>query len=147
MIMSLYCFGKIKLKADRTESFTFPIEAVFRREVDAGDAEEIESILKMGTDGIYFSICDDPNTRDATYLWNEARSQPPELVAESRLGKAIHALLFDVKISVGAIAFVDGGIETILKGTPEQCWAWFLERIAKPWDTIDNPILIWDKPE
>ncbi len=145
--MSLYCFGKIKLKADKIESFTFPVEGVFRQEVDADDAEEIESMVKMGTIGIYFSICDDPNSRDATALWNEARSQSPERVAESRLGKAIHPLLFDARISVGAIAFVDGGIETVLTGTPEQCWAWFLERIAKPWDTIDNPIMIWKKPE
>lgn len=143
MIMSLYCFGKIKLKPRTGESFSFPSAATFRREVDPGDAEEIESIAKIGEGGIDFSICDGPSSVDATALWNEAMAQPPELVAESRLGKAVHTLLHDPRIGDGAIAFVDGGIETVLNGSPEQCWQWFLARIVKHWDNIDNPVLVW----
>jgi len=141
--MSLYCFGKLKLVAGSETQFVFPAKVMIRRYIDPGDAEEIETIDQLAGDGLYFSICDDPGSVDATRLWLETMSKAPDNVLESHLGGTIHALLFNSQISVGGIAFVDGGIRTILSGTPEQCWLWFLERAGKPWDTIDNPMLIW----
>jgi len=147
--MSLYCFGKIKTDAKTAGSFAsaLGLDVTIRTEVDANDAQEIESIAELSFDGNYFSICDDSKSRDATGLWIQAMSRSPERVMESRLGKVIHTLLFDTRIMVGAVAFVDGGIESVLKGRPEQCWTWYLDRIVKPWDTIDNPILIWARPD
>jgi len=147
--MSLYCFGKIKADAETTRSFAsaFLPDATIRTEVDPDDAQEIDSIAELSFDGVYFSICDDSESTEATGLWNEAMTQSPERVMESRLGKVIHMLLFDTRIMVGAVAFVDGGIKRVLAGSPGQCWMWYLDRIVKPWDTIDNPLLIWTTPD
>jgi len=144
--VSLDCLGKIKLA--RTDvGFSFPSDVAIRTEIDDGDVEEFDRVKSLFGDGIFFSICDDPNGGDATGLWVEAMDLGISRILESHLGRAVHALFFDSRICVGGLAFVDGGIETIWEGAPEDCWRWFLERIEKPWDTIDNPLLIWRSVE
>jgi hypothetical protein len=141
--MSLYCFGKLKEVAARSGSYVFPPEVTFRHEIDPEDVEEIEKIEGLRGNGVFFSICDHPDSSDATGFWVEMMEKAPDRVLESRFGRTIHALLFDPHVPRGGIAFVDGGVEAILEGTRQQCWIWFLERAHKPWDTIGNPILIW----
>lgn len=143
--MSLYCFGKIELAPNQAVSFAFPGEVVVENRLDDEDIETINSIDNLGGDGIYFSFRDNRESVDATMLWIEAMDRFAGGATDSRLGKAIYSLLFDPLILTGAVAFVDGGIEVILEGTPEQCWSWFLELIKKPWDAIDNPIMVWHR--
>jgi hypothetical protein len=127
-------------------SFAFPAGVTIRGSIDPYDAEEIEKFDKLAGDGVYFTIVDGPNLGDATGLWTdmqEAMKRHPDAILETVLGRTVHALLFQPEISAGGIAFVDGGIETVLEGASEQCWNWFLERADKLWDTVDNPMLIW----
>jgi len=147
--MSLYCFGKLKLNTANHGAFAFPCGVMVRGNIDPSDAEEIEKFDKFEGDGVCFAIVDDSNAVDATGLWNDmvrAILKDPSTVLETVLGRTVHELLFHPEISAGGIAFVDGGIETVLEGEPEQCWNWFLERAGKPWDTMDNPMLIWTTP-
>lgn len=139
--MSLYCFGKLKLLPASNLASAFPTQVHCRPDIDPCDAEVIDKIAELAGNGGFFTISDDGRSTDATSLWNDMMSASQDL--DSRLARAVHTLLFSPHISCGGIAFVDGGIESILKGTPEQCWAWFLERSRKPWDTIDNPLLVW----
>src|ERR1700694_2687945 len=141
--MSLYCFGKA-IMSGSTDAFSLP-DDVALGPVDEDDAYEIERIEALVGNGILFSICDDEASRDATGLWMDALRLGRSRILESPFGRAVHKLLFYKRILVGGVAFVDGGIETVLEGTPEDCWTWFLERIEKPWDTIDNPLLIWHR--
>jgi len=73
-----------------------------------------------------------------------ALARQRQSVADTILGGHVYRLLTDSRLQAGGIAFVDGGVEAVLEGAPTQCWLWFEERISKPWDAIDNPLLTWD---
>jgi hypothetical protein len=137
--MSLYCFGKLIPKSEK--DFLRPdfLSGI----IDPEDVETLDGIEPLKAKGICFSVFDSIGAGEATGLWNEASNLPIDKVGESRLGTIVQRLLYDDRISIGGIAFVDGGIETVLIGSPHDCWNWFLERIKEPWDTIDNPLLIW----
>ena len=83
----------------------------------------------------------------ATGLWNEADPvrERGQSGSDSRLARAVHALIFDTELEAGGLAFVDGGVETVLCGSPDECWGWFTARLAMPWDALDNPLLIWTR--
>jgi len=108
--------------------------------IDPDDAAELDK--ELSGPGEYFSIGDDAAGAGATALWIEAMDRPNDL-SSTPLGNAVHSLLFSPALLGGAIAFVDGGVEIVLRGTPDQCWQWFAERIVLAWDNVDNPLLIW----
>jgi hypothetical protein len=137
--MSLYCFGKFRLSSGQSvRSILIPHVTIGR--IDPDDAAEVDN--ELSGSGEYFSICDDATSAGATALWNEAMERPNDLLS-TRFGNAVRNLVFSPALVSGAIAFVDGGIETVLRGTTDQCWKWFAERVAQPWDSVDNPLLIW----
>jgi hypothetical protein len=143
--MSLDCFGKVIPVEGDSGGFAFPSGAFLPGFIDEGDVENLDRLDWVPGAGSYFTIGEGPTQPDATALWIEASALPIERVRESRLGHAVYALLFDPRILRGGIAFVDGGVETKLRGTPAECWAWFLERIPKPWTGLDNPVMFWSR--
>jgi hypothetical protein len=136
--MSLYCFGKLILASGYAVG-SIQIPHVILGQIDPDDVPNLDE--QLSGQGEYFSVRDDDGAVAATALWNEAAERPNLL--STRFGTAIHSLMFSPMLQSGAIAFVDGGIETVLRGTSDQCWQWFSERIILPWDNIDNPLLIW----
>ena len=140
--MSLYCFGKLLVDADLSPS-VLSIPHVMIGRIDPVDAEALDDIQELSEDGIYFSICDDEGS--AGQLWTGATDSPSDDLRLTRLGRVVHALLHCREIQMGGIAFVDGGIDTIRRGSREECWRWFSNEIKRPWDNMDNPLLIWSR--
>jgi hypothetical protein len=141
--MSLYCVGKLTPLAPHRHDFVFPGHVHVSREMAPDDAKEFDKLDALSGEGIYFTVFDEPKAYEATGLWNEAYRQPADRVIQTRLGAFVHSLMFHPSIQVGGIAFIDGGIETIVEGSNKQCWDGFLARICRPWDAIDNPLFIW----
>jgi hypothetical protein len=137
--MSLYCFGKLRLRSGQSvRSILIPHVNIGR--IDPDDAAELDK--ELSGSGEYFSICDDAASAGATARWIEAMDRPNDL-SLTPFGNAVHSLIFSPALIMGAIGFADGGIDTVLRGTTDQCWKWFAERVVLPWDNMDNPLLIW----
>lgn len=148
--MSLYIFGKLVPKP------LFDSTAFFRNHpglhldgIDPEDVHVLDEQECLSEAGIYFAIYSSSDSLDAIRLWNEAAraATKGEAIEETDLGREVHQLFGDSQLKAGGIAVVDGGVETVLQGSPEQCWEWFKSRIPKPWDTLDNPLLIWTANE
>jgi hypothetical protein len=161
--MSLYCFGKVIPEYDvgkLLEPFQCSIGVPA-----SSDACELDCDDILQGEGSYFSLFDHGGQIEATGLWNSMYSRyirfgeiarvPPKYALVNNefekvddlpdLLRAVRALLCCEEICGGALAFVDGGIETIVRGTPEVCWNELLKRADKPWDTIDNPVFVWSR--
>lgn len=163
--MSLYCFGKVIPEYDVSKLLE-------RFECDIGvpadgDVCELDCTEILPGEGSYFSILDHGGQMEATGLWNAmynwqlrigeiARVSPESAWGNQGskeeedlpdLLRAVRSLFCCEEICGGALAFVDGGIETIVRGTPEICWSEFLKRADKPWDTIDNPVFVWSRED
>jgi hypothetical protein len=141
--MSLYCIGKVVPAQQHRADFVFPRGVTVVNRIDPDDRKEFDTFEQLAGDGVFFNVLDGPNAYEATGLWNEASIQARDMVIGTPLGGFVRALMFDRRIEVAGLTFVDGGIETIIEVNPDQCWQGFLDRINKRWDAMDNPLFIW----
>lgn len=140
--MSLCCFGKIIAHENVTIERQF-LDYVQIGIIDKEDAYDLDTDPRLKGAGSYFTIVDGPMAGEATGLWNEAYETPAELRAESVLARIVRSLIMSPRVARGGIAFVDGGVETVVLGTKPVCWAAFVDRLALPWHALDNPLFIW----
>jgi hypothetical protein len=160
--MSLYCFGKIiPVSAETALSRCAPVSNVahlYLRDLEPDDVSSICQIDDLKPAGITFRYVDSDGG-SATQLWVTA-SEVARLFAETdrlqfhtdysdamkatNLGGFVWSTLHCSSIKAGALALVDGGIETIFRASPIDCWNHFLTIISKPWDCHDNPLLVWN---
>jgi len=141
--VSLYCFGKVVPVEEYSVNFEFPHGVTIDNGIDPEDRKDFDEFKLLAGDGIFFRVLDGPGDHEATGLWNEAFVQTRGMVFSTPLGAFVRALMFDRRIKTAGLAFVDGGIETIVEGSAGLCWQGFLDRIGKPWDNMDNPLFIW----
>src|ERR1041384_4963745 len=129
--MSLYCFGKIILHPRSRRDFVFPTLASIDNAIDPEDAKDLDHEKSLSGEGPHFTVRDDPGSA-ATGLWNEVSNRPSDELVQTRLGGFVYTLMFHPSILVGGIAFVDGGIETVVEGSRADCWRGFTGRIRQP---------------
>ena len=168
--MSLDCFGKvIPVGAGRDFEKWISVENPGRLIIGDLDPEDLDTICEteeLRSPGITFKYVgrengDDPTDlsgQSATGLWLSADDtgrrfradrtlQNAEYVSALKataLGGFVWNLLYCPDIKCGALALVDGGIDTIVHGTPGECWKHFVGIMDKGWDNHDNPLLVWN---
>lgn len=158
--MSLYCFGKIVPigTAESLEQCTGQVGRLFLRDIDPEDLAIICEFENLKQAGIAFSYADGEDEFSATGLWlaaSEIANQFPEVerssydvdysdaIKATTLGSFVWSLLNCPKIKYGALALVDGGVDTIHQVSAGECWNHFLKIIPGSWDCHDNPLFIW----
>jgi hypothetical protein len=138
------------------------------------DREEIDRALEVsGEVRIYYAIYSDQLDCDATALWIEARDlamrllrnegidpfilSPSDLkkislpdsyyqgILESRLAGFIDGLKPISASAVVAVALVDGGIESIRKGSTDDCAREILKSLILPWDRSANTLYVFNQ--
>jgi hypothetical protein len=163
--MSLYVLGKVISDSDilvRIAACVGGTGGSFRASVDDDDREVLDDLLP-GI-GKTFSVADAEGGIDATRLWSEvtmsavrwSRGQqesvcdqinPPddylEAIAHTSLARLARCLTSLHGYESFGLAFVDGGISTVLKASPREvyrtmAWEWRL-----PWDMSSNRLYVW----
>jgi hypothetical protein len=137
--MSLYCFGKFVPGLNVSELLSGCRCRVLIP--DPEDIQELSNFSELANQGEVFSICDCLGSNDATALWQDAMQNP----ANSDLLDIINRLLTFPDTHTGSIAFVDGGIERVVRASAKECLQEIKEILNKPWDTIGNPLYIWEQ--
>lgn len=142
--------------------------------LEKDDREEIDRGLGSLTGpGVYFMICSNENDPDATELWIETQALAMELlqnegidpfvfnlsdalqinfpdgyyqaIAQSRFGELVDGLKSISASAVVAIALVDGGIERVKKGSPDDCITEIFRSLILPWDCSPNTLYVFGR--
>ena len=136
-MMSLYCFGKVIPKVGIPELLSG--YACMVSQPDPEDIAELNSEVGSQEDGEFFAVRDNDQGMDATALWSEAM----RLGDDSTLARIIDEIYRHPSIEFVAVAFVDGGIETVVSDEASHCVSEIKKLFRKPWDTIGNPLFLW----
>ena len=164
--MSLYCFGKVVPLAAKSALANCVLNGSIARlhfgDLDPDDLSIICETQELRPVGVTFRFVSLHDISDATSLWLTASDLAARLsddiesltttdysdaIKATALGGFVWNLLNCPEVKYGALALVDGGIETIHRASSNDCWQHFLKIIPKPWDCHDNPLYIWSKPE
>jgi hypothetical protein len=160
--MSLYCFGKVVPASARDELeacvlFGSGVRLVFS-DLDPEDIATISEFGELKKVGVTFRAASDDGESSATALWLEASEVAnrytesertslsfdySEAVKATAFGGFVWNLLNCPAFKDGALAMVDGPVETVFQTTAQECWNHFLRIIPKTWDCHDNPLFIW----
>jgi len=160
--MSLYCFGKVvpggarsaleKCVADDNSAYLYLCD------IDPEDLSTICEFDELKPVGITFRYVSSVDHSDATTLWLAASEVAArfseaernllnidyvDAIKATALGGFVWNLLNCTEVKHGALALVDGGVETMLQVSSDECWRHFLKIIPQPWDCQDNPLFIW----
>jgi hypothetical protein len=160
--MSLDCFGKvIPLAAREDVEACVPFESgirLFFSDLDPEDVAIINEFGELRRVGVTFRVAAENGESSATSLWlaasevaghfseAERSSASPDYldaIKATALGGFTWNLLHCKEVKHGALALVDGGVETVLRSSNKECWQHFLRIISKPWDCHDNPLFVW----
>jgi hypothetical protein len=162
--MSLYCFGKVvPLSAKNALEMCVPDEnsaCLHLCDIDPEDLATICEFNVLKPVGVTFRYVSNVDISDATTLWLAASEVAGrfseaernligvgyvDAIKATALGGFIHNLLNCPEVNHGALALVDGGVETIFPKSSDECWRHFLTIISKPWDCHDNPLFVWSR--
>ena len=143
--MSLFCFGFVSPSTNLKDVLSVNDDFT----VQSPDEEDIKEMVDiLGTkENLTFFMISDLEGRDATRLWNDALTESINGRDSSVLHRTLNKLIYDGRFRAGGIALVDGGIESITRTSRDDCWNSITDYLSKPWDTIDNPFIIWGSPE
>jgi hypothetical protein len=86
-----------------------------------------------------------PGLGDGGGAPHASAEMPPEYQAElmkARLPRFLDRLLQSTGAR-GSVALVDGGVETVVRGTRRQCLMEILKAFVLPWHGTSNPIYVW----
>jgi hypothetical protein len=160
--MSLDCFGKIVPHSARNAlEACIPYGSgarLFLSDVDPEDVAFICQFEELKKLGVTFRLTSEDGQSSATRLWVDAFKIAQQYDESARvamvhgyviaikstaLGGFLWNLLNGPDFAFGAVALVDGPIETVYRVDKQRCWEHFLEIIPKPWDCHDNPLFVW----
>jgi hypothetical protein len=171
--MSLYIFGTF-VSHDRSDGVEARvIQAACRadvaiRAIDPDDLLELEREPELRRADFACSFVSAPGESDGTKLWLDARraavesgsseqqwtggwkvgSVPGEVMVAlqaSRLGRLCKDLIGEVPLSAGALALVDGSIDTVSRCSPSECLDVIHRSLVLPWDAGPNALYLWTR--
>jgi hypothetical protein len=141
-------------------------------DVDPDDKEVLEETDDLRGRGVVFTVSSAPGDSDVVRAWNSARdvglatlktcsvgSELPNRqtkldnfdlpgpvrreLAGASLGKFASAVVGYEKVPAGGVAFFDGSIRQIVRGTREQCLRSILAAFLLPWDCGPDALYVW----
>ncbi len=176
--MSLYIIGGLVRREQGIDDLRRALDNIGRRtgvvvgyDVDEEDRDYLAGVLELSSNGVFFTLRDEPESADVTSNWIDAMTAARSLISDrvaditmigmtdikslgfdefyfdamrrTRLGECISAIIHDTNAEHGGISIADGASEQEVCLAANECETEILKTMVLTWDCLPNVTYVW----